>query len=697
MSEENVSIRKVNIIVSIIFIMILGISVALQIRMNKKNAIMACDIAMDQAEAVIKAYGSHGEGIEEFIDKMPYTDTVTTYLLDNTEDDTLLYTEKEPGKRYYGVTDIDGPKSYMVSEIVENYKVAITYPIKEANSNIGLMTGVLVAALLCAFVIINIVVSRTFRVLEKSKAELEDTNTIVANAGFGTWYITLEEDKKPRMNANPKMKEVLGIEGQNLSEEDTYDFWYSRIPEDAVPSVQASVQEMLDGKVSENTYLWKHPEKGMIYVRCGGTVYKNERKIQVLGGYHSDVTDIVVEDQKRREELKAAKEEAERANAAKTSFLSRMSHDIRTPLNGILGLLKIDEKHENDLELLKNNREKIKVAANHLLALINDVLQMSKLEDGRVELAHEAVDLKKLAEDVLTITNMRAAESGLTLNFNYQDSAEELQYPYVYGSPVHLRQLFLNIYSNAIKYNKIGGNIETAFRFVGKENNIVTYQWSISDTGIGMSKEFQKHIFEPFAQEHSDARSIYKGTGLGMAIVKSLVEEMHGTIDVVSEENEGSTFTITLPFEIAEKEAVAEKKELIENADIGGLKLLIAEDNELNAEIAQVQLEEAGAKVTVVKDGRQALEVFANTAAGTFDAILMDIMMPVMDGLTATRAIRGLERPDAITIPIIAMSANAFTEDAKKSIDAGMNAHLAKPLKMESVIATIAKYCQSSR
>ena len=696
MSEENVSIRKVNIIVSIIFIMILGISVALQIRMNKKNAIMACDIAMDQAEAVIKAYGSHGEGIEEFIDKMPYTDTVTTYLLDNTEDDTLLYTEKEPGKRYYGVTDIDGPKSYMVSEIVENYKVAITYPIKEANSNIGLMTGVLVAALLCAFVIINIVVSRTFRVLEKSKAELEDTNTIVANAGFGTWYITLEEDKKPRMNANPKMKEVLGIEGQNLSEEDTYDFWYSRIPEDAVPSVQASVQEMLDGKVSENTYLWKHPEKGMIYVRCGGTVYKNERRIQVLGGYHSDVTDIVVEDQKRREELKAAKEEAERANAAKTSFLSRMSHDIRTPLNGILGLLKIDEKHENDLELLKNNREKIKVAANHLLALINDVLQMSKLEDGRVELAHEAVDLKKLAEDVLTITNMRAAESGLTLNFNYQDSAEELQYPYVYGSPVHLRQLFLNIYSNAIKYNKIGGNIETAFRFVGKEKNIVTYQWSISDTGIGMSKEFQKHIFEPFAQEHSDARSIYKGTGLGMAIVKSLVEEMHGTIDVVSEENEGSTFTITLPFEIAEKEAVAEKKELIENADISGLKLLLAEDNELNAEIAQVQLEEAGAKVTVVKDGKQAVEAFANTAAGTFDAILMDIMMPVMDGLTATRAIRGLERPDAVTIPIIAMSANAFTEDAKKSIDAGMNAHLAKPLKMESVIATIAKYCNPS-
>ena len=692
MSEENVSIRKVNIIVSILFVVILGVSVVLQINVNKKNAIMACDIAMDQAEAVIKAYGSQGEGIEAFIDKMPYTDTVTTYLLDSENaDDTLIYTEKEPGKRYYGVTDIEGPKSYMVSEVVEDYKVAVTYPVKEANANIGMMTGILVAALFCAFVIINIVVTRTFRVLEKSKAELEDTNAIVANAGFGTWYITLEEGKKPRMNANPKMKEVLGIEGQNLSEEETYEFWYSRIPEDAIPSVRASVQEMIEGKVSENTYQWEHPENGMIYVRCGGTGYKNDKKVQVLGGYHSDVTEIVLEDQNRQKELKAAKEEAERANAAKTSFLSRMSHDIRTPLNGILGLLKIDEKHEEDLELLKRNREKIKIAANHLLGLINDVLQMSKLEDGRIELAHEAIDLKKLANDVLTITNMRAAESGLTLN--YQDSGEELRYPYVYGSPVHLRQLFVNIYSNAIKYNKIGGSIDTKFRFMSKENNIVTYQWIISDTGIGMSQEFMKHIFEPFAQERSDARSIYKGTGLGMSIVKSLVDKMNGSIEVTSEEGKGSIFTITLPFEIAEKSEISEKKEFIRNADITGLKLLLAEDNDLNAEIAQVQLEEAGASVTLVKDGKQAVEMFAGTAHNTFDAILMDIMMPVMDGLTATRTIRAMERPDAATIPIIAMSANAFTEDAKKSIDAGMNAHLAKPLKMERVVATIARYC----
>ena len=688
MSQKKVSVKKINIIVSILFIIILGVSVVLQISANKKNAIMSCDIALNQAEDVIRSYGANGENIEEFIDKMPYTDTITTYLADNI-DPSLIYTEKEPGRRYYGVTDIEGYKSYMVSENYNGYTIATTYPVSMANENIKIVLLILVSALLCAFLILNVVIVKNFGALEKSRAELEDTNNIIANAGFGTWYITLEEGKKPRMNANPKMKEVLGIEGMNLTEEDAYEYWYSRIPEEALASVQASVQEMIEGKVSENTYPWKHHTKGMIYVRCGGTAYKIEEKIQVLGGYHGDVTDIVLTDRRREAELKAAKEEAERANAAKTSFLSRMSHDIRTPLNGIIGLLKIDGMHEDDKELVKRNREKIIVAANHLLDLINDVLQMSKLEDGRLELAHEAIDLKKLAEDILTITEMRASESGVTLN--YPTTEEDIRYPYVYGSPVHLRQLFLNIYSNAIKYNKRGGSIDTRFQFIGKENNMVTYQWSISDTGIGMSQEFLKHIFEPFAQEHSDARSIYKGTGLGMAIVKSLVDKMNGTIEVYSEENVGSTFVVTLSFEIAEKNMILEKKEFLQNADITGKKLLLVEDNDLNAEIAQIQLEEAGAKVTLVKDGRQALEMFAGKPTGTFDVILMDIMMPVMDGIAATKAIRELGRPDAAKIPIIAMSANAFAEDAKKSIEAGMNAHLAKPLKMEHVIATIAE------
>ena len=690
MSKGKVSVKKINIIVLVIFTLVLAVSVVLQLSMNRRNAILSCEIAMDQAENVIETYASQGEDIEKWIYKMPYTDIITTYLLESTND-SFIYTEKEPGKRYYGVTDIEGPNCYMVSEVYNDYKVAITYPIKVANKNVGVVTGILAVSLLVAFLTINLVTSKTFSELEKSKEELEDTNNIMANAGFGTWYITLEEGKAPRMNANPKMKEVLGIEGEELSEEEIYEYWYSRIPAEALDSVNASVQEMKEGKLSENTYQWKHQRNGMIYVRCGGRAYSLEEKKQVLGGYHSDVTDIVLEEQKQQRELKAAKEEAERANAAKTGFLSRMSHDIRTPLNGILGLLQIDEKHEDDKELIKANREKITIAANHLLALINDVLQMSKLEDGRVELAHEALDLKKLASDILAITGVRAAESGITLN--YGEAEKELHYRYVYGSPIHLRQLFLNIYSNAIKYNKIGGRIDTKFRFLGKENQTVTYQWSISDTGIGMSQEFLEHIFEPFAQEHSDARSIYKGTGLGMSIVKSLVNEMNGTIEVFSVENEGSTFTITLPFEIAEEDRIIEKKEVLENASIAGKNLLLVEDNELNAEIAQLQLKEAEAKITLAKNGKEAVELFLENPAGTFDAILMDIMMPVMDGITATKTIRELDRSDAKTIPIIAMSANAFEEDAKKSLEAGMNAHLSKPLKIERVIATIARYC----
>ena len=211
-----------------------------------------------------------------------------------------------------------------------------------------------------------------------------------------------------------------------------------------------------------------------------------------------------------------------------------------------------------------------------------------------------------------------------------------------------------------------------------------------------LAHEVVRHIFEPFSQEHMDARSIYRGTGLGMSIVKSLVDAMHGTIEVTSRENVGSVFTITLPFEIAEQSAMAKDAASTEKADITGKRLLLAEDNDLNAEIAQIQLEEAGAKVTVVKDGKEALELFRDTPEGTFDAILMDIMMPVMDGLTAVRYIRALKRPDAASIPIIAMSANAFEEDVKKSLAAGMNAHLAKPLKIEVVIATIAKYCKES-
>ncbi len=391
--------------------------------------------------------------------------------------------------------------------------------------------------------------------------------------------------------------------------------------------------------------------------------------------------------QSKNAQLREAIEQTERANAAKSNFLSRMSHDIRTPLNGIIGLLKINEAHMEDTALVRRNHEKMEVAAGHLLALINDILQMSKLEDGTVKLAHEPVDLRALTEEIITIVEENAVEAGVSIEF---DRNTQLLRPYVYGSPLHLRQVFLNIYSNCIKYNRVGGKISSSVRCLGEENQTVTYQWTIADTGIGMSAEYLKQLFDPFTQEKTDARSVYQGTGLGMSIVKALLEQMNGSITVTSREGQGSTFVITIPFDIAPAPG-AQEAESRPDASIRGLRLLVAEDNDLNAEIICALLKDQGAHVTLVKDGQQAVDRFRMKPPGTYDAILMDMMMPVMDGLAATRTIRALERPDAKFIPILAMTANAFEEDAQRCLEAGMNAHLSKPLDIQKLVAAIAR------
>lgn len=370
---------------------------------------------------------------------------------------------------------------------------------------------------------------------------------------------------------------------------------------------------------------------------------------------------------------------------AKSDFLSRMSHDIRTPLNGIIGLLKINEEHIGDEALLAENHRKMASAARRLLSLVDDVLEMGKQESGVEEIERVPINLVDLTQNIAETLQMDAAESGLTLR---REGAERPEYPYVMGSPLHLRQIFMNIYGNCIKFTRPGGTITTRCECLGKEENIVTYRWIISDTGIGMSEEFAKHIFEPFSQEHSGARTEYQGTGLGMAIVKELVRQMNGTVTVSSKKGEGTTFVVTLPFALAEPDTAVQKP-----ASIAGLKLLLAEDNELNAEIAQILITDQGAKLTVVTDGKQAVERIANSPAGTFDAVLMDIMMPVMDGLEATRAIRAMDRADAKTIPIIALTANAFEDDAEKCQEAGMNAHLAKPMEIDKLVATVSRFC----
>ena len=396
------------------------------------------------------------------------------------------------------------------------------------------------------------------------------------------------------------------------------------------------------------------------------------------------------QNEQRAAELQKALEQANRANAAKSEFLSRMSHDIRTPLNGIIGFLDMsEEKHANEAEL-KEKRKKVRVAANHLLSLINDVLNMSKLEDEQVELSHEAFDIRKLADEILAITEMRAAESDILID--HEDCSVNIEYPYIYGSPLHVRQIFVNILGNAIKYNKPGGKISTRIETVASDEKTVTYQCIVTDTGIGMSPEFLQHIFEPFAQEKADARSVYHGTGLGMAIVKALVDKMGGTIEVESTVGVGSEFRVTIPFEIASEEEIIVEQQSEEDTSIEGVRVLLAEDNELNQEIITALLENQGVLVDLVSNGEQAVEAFSTHPEGTYDMILMDIMMPVMDGLEATRRIRALERADAKTIPIIALTANAFNEDEQKSRQAGMSAHLTKPIDFEKMVHTIAHF-----
>lgn len=385
-----------------------------------------------------------------------------------------------------------------------------------------------------------------------------------------------------------------------------------------------------------------------------------------------------------------AQRRAQEASAAKTAFLSRMSHDIRTPLNGILGLLELNGQHPDDAEENSQNREKAKVAANHLLTLINDILEMSKIEDHAVELENLPFNLTDLCRDIFVLGQIRASSRDVTLTTSGPDT---FAYPDVYGSPLHVRRVLLNLVENCIKYNKPGGSVHCSAEQMDLVGDRVVYRFIISDTGIGMSPEFLKHLFEPFAQANDDARSNYQGTGMGMPIVKALLKNMGGTISVKSELGRGTTFTVDLPFVINRTpEKAVEASADAEECDICGMSILLVEDNELNTEIAQTLLEHDGALVTTAANGKEALELFQAKPAGAFDAILMDVMMPEMNGYEATRAIRLCDKPDAAEVPIIAMTANAFTEDVARAKESGMNDHLSKPIEIEKLKATLAKY-----
>ena len=398
--------------------------------------------------------------------------------------------------------------------------------------------------------------------------------------------------------------------------------------------------------------------------------------------------DVTAEKERERDyqlQLKKTAEDAERANIVKTDFLRRMSHDIRTPINGIRGMVEISRRYVGDEAKQEECREKIMTASGFLLDLVNDVLNMNKLESGAVTLEEKPFNLRQMVSEIVTMVE------GQAWHENVQVSCKALAWNHenLIGSPMHLHQVLQNVVGNAVKYNCPGGSVTISCEEKGFDGTTATFLFTCADTGRGMSAAFQQHAFEAFAQEESGARTAYKGTGLGLPIAKELVEQMGGKIHFESELGVGTTFYITLPFRVDPNPPKAESAKPEQAASIKGAHILLVEDNELNMEISQYILEGAGAIVAQAWNGKEAVRRFSESEPGTFDCILMDVMMPLMDGLEATRTIRAMQRPDAATIPIVAMTANTFSEDEQRSREAGMNLFLNKPVDSVKMLQTV--------
>ena len=535
-------------------------------------------------------------------------------------------------------------------------------------------------------------IDRLLESVEGGQHELEQT---LAAARIGLFRLEFEEDCPPRLFANDTMCGLLGIEPDTLTPEQAFAYWQSRVDPAYLDTAQAGVDAILKTGIGEVNYPWNHPKLGVIYIRCGGVPDQNfDRPGSAVKGYHQDITDTVITRKKQEEELaqvnvqlQRAVEDANRAMAAKSEFLSRMSHDIRTPINAILGMLDIAEKYHEDYARLDDCTHKIRSAANHLLSLVNDVLDMNRLENGQAKLVEAPADLNELVRDCVIMTQTQAERDGLTMTVDHIT----VEHNRVRCYALQLRQILINLLSNAVKYNRPGGNITLRADELYCNGKTVTVQYTVRDTGIGMSEEFQQHIFEPFTQENPGARTKYTGSGLGLSIVRELVERMGGTIQLESQLGEGSLFIVTLSFALDTAPAEDTPAE-VPAADLQGMRVLVAEDNALNMEITQFMLDELHVAYECAENGAEALCLYKNAPAGHFDAILMDMMMPVMDGTAAAAAIRALPREDAADIPIIALTANVCADVSADAAYADMDDCLFKPVQPSHLQATLAKY-----
>ena len=589
------------------------------------------------------------------------------------------------------VFDVDGSSYYLVYEPAnfQNWTVLGIVPTDVVNSSMNKLQST--TMLVVSGIAIALAVMLLLLVIQQNRQKLrrKDNELLARDELFSKLSINVD-DVFLMMDANdlrveyvsPNIEKLVGISEQQVLD-DIREIEHLIRTDESV-HILDQLSTILPGEQREWDREYIHQKTGeelwfRVVVFC--TDIQGEKK------YILDLSDRT-KDKKINQRLEDAFHTAENANRAKTTFLNNMSHDIRTPMNAIIGFTNIAMKHEPEPEV-RGCLEKIRESSDHLLTLINDVLDISRIESGKIKFAPIGVDIVEVADTVLSI--MYGFLSNRNITFHTHLAIPETRY--VLADAVRIREVLVNILGNAVKFTDDGGSITfTSDYLPGADDRHMIVRYRVTDTGVGMTKEFVKHIFDEFSQEESSARTHYKGSGLGMAISKRYVDLMDGNISVESEKGKGSTFTVELPLELTEADKVQKQASPGDSTDLAGVKILMAEDNDLNAEIAMVQLEELGIHITRASDGKEALKIFASNQPGTFDIIFMDIMMPKMNGYEATKAIRTLQnRPDARTIPIIALTANAFAEDVQASLDAGMNDHLSKPIVIDEVVKTIAR------
>lgn len=607
------------------------------------------------------------------------------------EEITAMREDFQAGNSGSRVFDINGRNYYLVYESAnfQNWTVLGIVPTDVVNASMNKLqsTTMLVVsgvAIILAVMLLLLVVQQNRQKLRRKDNELFARDELFSKLSINVDDVFLMVDAKNHRveYVSPNIEKLIGIPEQNVFN-DIHELEHLIRADESV-YILDQLSEILPGEQREWDREYIHQKTGeklwfRAFVFC--TDIQGDKK------YILDLSDRT-KDKKINQELEDAVHTAENANRAKTTFLNNMSHDIRTPMNAIIGFTNIALKHETKPEV-RSCLEKISNSSEHLLTLINDVLDISRIESGKVKFVPISVDIRTVADTVLGIMQGFLHDRSIVFSTNLATP----EFPYVLADAVRIREVLVNILGNAVKFTEDGGSIDfEASYHPGQDDWHIMVRYRIADTGVGMEEKFVEHIFDEFSQEENSARTQYKGTGLGMAITKRYVDLMGGSIYVESKKGKGSTFTVEIPLELTDGRNVREQDLPIAKANLSGVKVLLAEDNELNAEIVMVQLVEMGIQVTRAADGKEAVKTFTENPPDTFDLIFMDVMMPEMNGYEATKAIRAMqERPDARRIPIIAMTANAFAEDVQASLDAGMNGHIAKPIVMDEVEKAIAR------